>query len=190
MALRERRIESKGAWDHSDADTSGTRFPEETSVLVHIIELSRSHASSGGLRLSQRRLLESLHRLFKRSNLGRNRLVLAPQSLDTRQLNFDRLLTRAELLKRVLKHGQGLMGVVVAGLWCVHCQPHWLFRDGLRRRWCFSKLNGRRQLDRQQTPIFPCLRLRRNWAGGFHQSIRILVPFPVLFWVPGSNVGG
>jgi hypothetical protein len=34
-------------------------------------------ASSGGLGLSQRLLVESLHCLIKRSNLGCNRLVLA-----------------------------------------------------------------------------------------------------------------
>ncbi len=39
--------------------------------------VARTHASSGGLRLLQRLMLESLHRLIQRSNLCRHRFVLA-----------------------------------------------------------------------------------------------------------------
>ena len=46
-------------------------------------------------RLSHWLLVESLHRLIKRSNLCSHRLVLATQFLDTRELVFDRMLPRA-----------------------------------------------------------------------------------------------
>jgi L-fuconate dehydratase len=58
------------------------------------------------------------------------------------------------------------------------------------RCWICFRINGHRRPDRMQAPIFPWLRLRWGWGGGFHQSVRILAPFPVLSWVPGSNVGG
>ena len=65
--------------------------------------------------MSHRLILESLHRLIKGGNLCRQSFVLTPQSLDTREFAFNRLLARAELLTRLLKEAQGFVDVVFAG---------------------------------------------------------------------------